>query len=112
MKKNLQIISVLFVLLAVNLPSFAAITTDELTSEKYNENHGHSDEMARLIDLQKAQINGVNTHKFNSKDPDWYTSDKRVNFIRKAFIYFDCGLDDGDFAQHNTKYTNSWKDNL
>lgn len=110
MKKSLQIISVLFVLLAVNLPSFAVVTTDDAISDKYIENHGHSDEMARLIDLQTSQINGVANNKFQSKDPDWYTSDKRVNFIRKAFNYFDCGLDDGKFMQHNNKYSTGWED--
>lgn len=115
MKKSLSLSVILFFFIAVNLPCFAFLTTDDAISEKYIENHGHSDEMARLIDLQHAQINGTApTYKeheawYTSKLPSWVT-EKQVNFVRQVFMYFDCGLDDGKFMQNNTKYTSRWDD--
>lgn len=98
-----------FVYLAFVIPiSAGVLTTEESSSEPYIVNHGYSEEMARLIDLQNKQINGEE-FKFKSRDPQWY-SDKRINFIRNVFMYFDPGLDDGKFMQHNTKFTNSWSD--
>lgn len=99
MKKNLLI---LFVLMVFSLPSFAVITPEESTSQNYIENHDGSHELARLIELQKAQINGTKTN-YVSPDPDWY-NDKKVNFIRKVFMYFDCGLDDGRFMKNSSNY--------
>lgn len=85
-------------------PVFAAISTDEIMSETYLRNHGNSTEMIRLIDLQNGQINGKPS-KFKNTDPDWYTTDKRVKFIRDVFKYADCGLDTGTFGSHEIKYT-------
>lgn len=104
-----KILSVVFILFMFNLPSFAVITTDEATSQDYIQNHGYSDEMSRLIDLQNAQVNGTAT-KYKGTDPDWYTSNKMVNAVRKVFMYFDCGLDDEKFMQHNTRFTPKWDD--
>lgn len=104
-----------FIFLAVNLPSFAVITPQESTSETYIQNHGHSDEMSRLIDLQNAQINGSKP-TYQEKEA-WYTNklpkfctEKRVSFVRKVFMYFDCGLDDGKFMQNNIDYTTRYDD--
>ena len=100
---------ILTALLLFNLPSSAEITTDEAISQDYIHNHGYSDQMSELIDLQYAQINGQKP-KYKSKDPDWYTTDKRVNFIRKVFIYLDPGLENGKFMRDNINYTNRWDD--
>lgn len=102
-------LSVLLIFMAFSLPASAIITPEEAKSEKYIQNHGHSDEMSRLIDLQNSQINCHNT-TYKSKDPEWYTKDKKVNFIRKVFMYFDCGLNDGKFMQNNIDYTTRWDD--
>ena len=99
---------VLFICFTIVLPSFAVITPEETTSETYIQNHGHSGEMVRLIDLQNAQINGIKPDYVGS-DPAWYT-DKKVNFIRKVFMYFDCGLDDGKFMQNDIKFTPRYND--
>lgn len=103
-----RILSLIFVYIAFVLPSLAFVTPDEVRSEKYVINHGHSNEMARLIDLQETQINGTKSD-YESKDPLWY-SDKKVNFVRRIFMYFDPVLDDGKFMQHNIDYTNRWDD--
>ena len=100
-----KIFAVVFVYCILILPSFAAITADETTSQEYIERHGYSHEMARLMDLQNAQINGTKP-KVKSKDPSWY-SYAPVAFVRKAFMYFDCGLDSGKFMQHDLKYGTS-----
>ena len=113
MKKSLFI---LFALLIVGLPTFATITPEESQSSSYIINHGGSVEMARLINLQKAQINGGDT-TYKSTTAAWYTSkapkiltEKRVNFVRRAFMYFDCGLDDEKFMQHDTHFTSRYDD--
>lgn len=104
-----KFIALLFLLSIVTLPCFAVLTTEETTSQNYLENHAYSKEMARIVDLQKAQINGTKT-KYVSNEPDWYTNNKLVKFVRKTFMYFDCGLDDGKFMQDNINYTNRWDD--
>lgn len=100
MKKTLAI---LFVYCALMLPSFATITGDEATSPEYLENHGYSQEMIRLIDLQHAQFDGQKS-TYKKREPAYY-SYFPVKWIRKAFIYLDCGLDDGKFMQHDIKYS-------
>lgn len=106
MKKLLLLLIIFY---TVSLSSFAVMTPEEAMSIDYIKNHGYSDEMARLIDLQSFQISNKPS-QYKSSDPDWYTQNKKVNFIRKTFMYFDSGLDDGKFLKHNTKYTNSWSD--
>lgn len=107
MKKLLLILS-LFA--AFNMQAMAFLTPEEATSEAYIQQHGHSDEMSRLIDLQNAQINGARP-TYKGKDPDWYESNKAVKFVRKVFMYFDGGLDDGKFMQNNCNPSTRW-DNL
>lgn len=104
-----KILFILLVFILFKSPSYAVITTDDVTSPTYIQAHGHSVEMSRLIDLENAQINGVKT-KFIGSDPAWYTQNPKVNFIRKAFMYFDCGLDDGNFMNHDIKFTPRYDD--
>lgn len=108
MKKSLSILFILSVFVINALPSFAVITPEEEMSETYIKGHGYSDEMARLVDLQHAQIN-CTQKKYKGKDPAVY-ADKKVNFVRNIFMYFDGGLDDGKFMQHDTKYTTRYDD--
>lgn len=104
-----NILAIIFIFFVTSLPTFAVITSDEAISEKYIQNHGHSAEMSRLIDLQDSQINGQKLN-YKDKDPDWYNSNQFVKFIRRTFMYFDCGLDDGKFMQNNIDYTTRWDD--
>lgn len=106
MKKNLTI---LFIFIAFSTPTWAVITPEEAASKQYIKNHGYSNEMSRLINLQDAQVNGTKT-KYVNNESEWYKNDKKINFIRKVFMYFDCGLDDGKFMQNNIDYTNRWDD--
>ncbi len=99
MKKYLFI---LFVIAMVHLPAFSVISTEDTTSDTYIKNHGYSGEMSRLIDLQNSQINGVKPEV--QAQPELY-SIKPVSWARRAFMYFDCGLDDEKFMQHEIKYT-------
>ncbi len=103
-----KILTVLFVFAFFGLPSVAVITPEEATSETYIQNHGHSDEMSRLIDLQNAQINGAKS-VYKGTDPAWY-AEKKVNFARKVFMYFDPALDDGKFGTNNIDFTTKWDD--
>jgi len=108
MKKIFSALSVIFVFFALAVPALAVITPEEAMSETYIQGHGYSDEMARLVDLQNAQINCTQT-KHKGDRPDIY-NDKKVNFIRQIFKYLDCGLDDEKFMQHNTKFTTRYDD--
>ena len=103
-----KILSVLCLYMAFIMPVSAVITTEESTSEQYIQNHGYSPEMSRLIDLQDAHINGSEPQHL-STNPSWY-SDKKVNFIRRAFMYFDPGLDDEKFGSNKIQYTNRYDD--
>lgn len=105
MKKFLSILCITIVAI---MPVSAAITTEESTSQQYIESHGYSTEMARLIDLQNAHVNGAEP-KYKGTDPAWY-ADKKVNFIRKVFMYFDPGVDDEKFGQNKIKYTTRYDD--
>jgi hypothetical protein len=106
-----KIVLVLFMIFTVNLSANAVITPEETMSATYTLNHGYSDEMARLMDLSTAQINGAKP-KYKTSEPDWYTTNKKVLYIRNFFMYLDSGLDDGKFAQHTIKYTERWNDSL
>lgn len=103
-----KILSVLCLYMAFVMPVSAVITTEESTSEQYTKNHGYSPEMSRLIDLQDAHINGSEP-QYVGTDPAWY-ADKKVNFVRKVFMYFDPGLDDGKFGNNKIQYTTRWDD--
>lgn len=103
MKKIIPVLSIMFVFAGFALPSFAVITPEEAMSETYIHGHGYSGEMSKLIDLQHAQINCTQP-KYKANNPEIY-NDKKVNFIRRVFMYFDCGLDDEKFMQHDIKYT-------
>lgn len=107
---------VLIIFAAFSLPTLAVITPEEMASDQYLKNHGHSNEMSRLIDLQNAQFNNTKpTYKPPQEYwqtvnyPKWCTP-KKISFIRRVFMYFDCGLDDGKFMQNNIDYTNRWDD--
>lgn len=104
-----KLLALLFVYCAVSASSYAYITTDDTVSEKYIQNHGHSDEMSRLIDLQHAQINGVKTEYV--QPAKWYNkwTDRHL-VVRRIFNYFDPATDDGNFMQNNIDYTNRWDD--
>ena len=109
----------MFLLAVVVLPACAAVTNEEIMSDSYIRQHGHSEEMVRLIDLQSSQINGIPS-KYKSQNPEWYeylgVHDRDLNeflpikFVRKAFMYFDKSLDDGMFMQNDIKYTNRYDD--
>ena len=101
-----KVLSIFILLFAANLNAFAAITPEQVMSEEYIYHHGHSKEMARLMDLQSAQINGQET-AFVTKVPEYY-SRQPYKFVRSVFIYFDPGMDDGLFMQHDTKFTNRY----
>lgn len=100
-----KIMAILFVYCVLILPSFAVITTEDTNSPDYIQNHGYSPEMSRLMDLQSAQINGTKP-KFKNTDPAWY-SYTPVAWVRKVFMYFDCGLDNQSFMQRQIKYGTS-----
>lgn len=103
-----KVLSILCLYIAIVAPVSAAITTEESTSQQYLESHGYSPEMARLIDLQNSHVNGSEP-QYKGPNPDWY-ADKKVNFVRKVFMYLDPGLDDEKFGKNTIKYTNRWDD--
>lgn len=97
-------------ILISNAHSCLAFTNDDATSKDYMKTYDYSDDMVRLVNIQKNKANGLkSTYKYD--EPDWYTSNKPVNFIRKAFMYFDCGLDDHKFMEgDDIHFTSRWDD--
>lgn len=89
----------------INLPSMAEITPAEARSEQYILNHGHSEETARLLNLQHKQITGKQVEPADSQ-MSW-----PVRWYRKIFGYFDPAIDDGSFG-HTKLHTNPHPEDL
>lgn len=106
MKKFLLAI---FLLIMAQAQASAVLSDEQVMSPKYIINHGHSKEMARLIDLQSSQINGQKP-KYDRNEPEWYTSNKTVSFFRKWFMIADPALDDQQFMQHDTNFSSNVHD--
>lgn len=106
MKKIVLLLTAIFML---NLSASAEITTEEALSPAYLHNHGFSKEAIRLIDLQQAQINGTKP-MYKNLEPDWYTSNKAVKFVRDAFIYIDPALDNDLFMIEDIDPSTRWDD--
>jgi len=112
--KKLLIIA--FAIFATNLQSFA-LTPQETTSQEYIENHGgYSSEMARLVDLQRAQFNNTDPKYVKPKE-HWETfryprfcTEKRVRYIRNVFEYLDPSIDQGKFGTKDVKPTSNYED--
>lgn len=104
-----KLLLVLLMPTMISLPVLAVMTTDDAKSVDYIQHHGYSPETSRLIDLENSQINNVNT-TYKSDDPDWYTSNKKANWIRKLFIYVDPALEDGNFGNNKIQYTTKWNE--
>ena len=90
--------------LITQVPACAIITTEEQFSAEYIKNHGYSNEMYRLMNLQHDQILGEKpTMNYDVKVyRPWQ------NGVRTFFMYLDPGLDDQKFMQHDIKYTTRW----
>jgi hypothetical protein len=107
MNKNLFIVACLiFMGISVN----AMVTDEEIMSAEYITNHGYSSEMARLIKLQDAQINGNNLETTYAKQPKGWLAYPPGSWVRAFFIYIDPSYDQGDFGQHDSKFNPSTKD--
>ena len=100
-KKFIYIVIALFF---AQVQANAGITTEEQFSEQYIINHGYSEEMFRLMNLQHNQILGVKPTM--SDDAKIYRPWE--NAVRRFFMYIDPGLDDERFMQHDIKYTIRW----
>jgi len=115
MNKKLPALGIL-VLTAV--PVFAAgFTTEQATSREYLMRHGHSAEIARMVEINNARINGevyvapkrqpscfarwVNRNVGNEKVSDFLIKTDEVG--SRALRYFDPALDDGTFLLHDIK---------
>jgi len=97
-------LSIIIALLLVQLQVGATITTEEQFSEEYIINHGYSEEMSRLMNLQHDQILGIPPTM--SENVNLYRPWQ--NGVRKFLMYLDPGLDDEKFMQHDIKYTVRW----
>ncbi|MDD3150613.1 MAG: hypothetical protein PHV68_07230 [Candidatus Gastranaerophilales bacterium] len=93
MKKTAILLSVFCVLALAN--SAKAISTEESTSETYLINHGHSQELSRIVNMQKKQINAEGSPKLRET---WIGAPVRI--IKKVFGYFDPCADDENFGEN------------
>jgi hypothetical protein len=95
MKILKNVFLILLCLTAFNYSAKAEITPQEARDANYLQNHGHSKEMSRLIDLKDKQINGISTKK---PKPHFYSWP--VRFYTKCRNYVDPIYDNGDFGSH------------
>jgi hypothetical protein len=105
-----KLLTIFFAYLVVALPASATLTTDDVRSQEYIINHGYSEETAKIIDLQNAQINGEKSTFVSTSRPIWRSKYKPVNMVvdyfRNGFI---CS-DDGQFAKHKIDFNTRWDD--
>lgn len=96
------------ILLAVGLmvvftiPVRAELTVDDISSDAYLRNHGHSQATVDIINLQKSNASGEKAdlpvyHKYDNK-PAIY------KWVDKFFLYIDPATDDGRFMRQDIKY--------
>lgn len=109
--KRVLFIFTCFILIAA--PCFAELSVDDVRSREYIINHGYSEEMSDLIDLQYAQINNLPPKDVEEKS--FYKGNNKLikntlNYTHKLFLYLDCGLDDGKFMRHDIKMAPQFDD--
>ena len=106
MKFLRNIFLVLLCFAAFNYVAIAKITPEEARDASYIQNHGHSKEMSRLMDLQRKQVIGEPTED-KTKKP-FYTWPVRM-FV-KVRNYIDPIYDDGSFGDHEIHTNPSHED--
>jgi len=80
---------------AITTTQASAITVNEASSQQYLINHGYSKETARLVELQKKQVNG---------EPVYDTKPMKVRWLRKIHSYLDPAIDDGQFGSTDIRH--------
>ncbi|OGI00116.1 MAG: hypothetical protein A2Y25_07415 [Candidatus Melainabacteria bacterium GWF2_37_15] len=80
-------------LVVMIMPAFALKST-EVSEEKYLLDHGHSDEIVRMMELQKSRLEGDKPeHK------EFKTSNRIVKFFKNLFYERDITMPLNDFGQ-------------
>ena len=98
MKKYVLICLLLFF---VQTPGSAILPDDEMTTPHYVINNGYSQDMAEMVNMQRARATGEEIVPVKPQ--------KRINrtpvgrFFRKCLEYLDPALDDDSFYVHDIK---------
>jgi hypothetical protein len=91
--KNICLIFICLFAMAQSV--MAEITVQEARDPQYLQNHGHSPETARLLELNYKQINGISTEKVVKKTAyNW-----PVRVFKKLQAYIDPAIDNEQFGR-------------
>jgi len=78
---------------------FCEISNDMVMSKTFLKNQGFSDEMIRVINLQKYDA-------YTARDTGKLTGGQRM--WQKIYAYIDPGYDNGNFGDKNIIFKNTW----
>lgn len=93
MKTKTLILSVCLSLIALQAN---ALTTEEVKNSEYLINHGHSKEMAKMVNLQTTQVNG--------EKPPAIEGNVILKWVRKVQSYYDPAYDNGSFGRNDINF--------
>ena len=103
MKRNLLAIVLLS---AFCIPTFATVTSSQMTDPGYMINAGWSEATSEEVTIEKNRKNGKPIEPlYNSK-----RNNKFVNFMRNVYSYLDPSIDTEQRAHHDIHQSPSWKD--
>ncbi|MFH0703044.1 MAG: hypothetical protein V2B14_05850 [bacterium] len=77
--KKISIFIAVLALISLNIISANALTLADSANEQYLDNHGHSKELTRLVNVQKNRIEGKEIPVANKKN-------KLSKFFRNLFV--------------------------
>ncbi|EKE02334.1 MAG: hypothetical protein ACD_20C00399G0019 [uncultured bacterium] len=91
---------VLAVLLISNLSANAEITNDEIINKSYMHNQGHSNDVVKLVEIQKARAEGreIPIADTRYKVGKWYLPQKYSTFMRNLIQEKDATLYTNEFG--------------
>ena len=103
--KNLYILSFLVLIVTLCCTTFAKaeITVRDYMSYDFLDKQGYSQEMLRLVELNKAKT-------FGEEMPSQWPSNKFKRAYRKVMAYIDPADDSCDFGTHEINVRSTWWD--
>lgn len=108
MKRNLFVIGLTAFLTYMALPSYAELTTADITDDNYLRNHGYSQATINMVNKNMAQVNG---EEYKQPVENELYETPVIKYVRRFFMYIDPGLDDHKFNNdHDISPTTKWSD--
>lgn len=107
MKTKLFLLSAFFVM-AIGIPSDAAVFSDQVISEQYMRNAGYSESTYDTAQLVRHRALGQ--EYYGKKESDYAKTNKTARFFKQLRAYTDPGIDDFSFYHHDIDNNPSYHD--